>query len=65
MEEIRAVLAAYRLLFDASIDEKTGPEAVFVVDGDAGEIKRRLCALEDGCAMGRLLDIDVIAPDGN
>lgn len=65
IEEIRAVLAAYRLLFDASIDEKTGPEAVFVVEGDAGEIKRRLCALEDGCAMGRLLDIDVIAPDGN
>lgn len=63
-EEIRAVLAAHRLLFDASIDEITGPEAVFVVDGDAREIKRRLCALEDGCALGRLMDIDVIAPDG-
>lgn len=65
MGEIRAVLSSYRLLFDASIDEKTGPEAVFVVDGDAEEIKRRLCALEDGCAMGRLLDIDVIAPGGD
>lgn len=65
MGEIRAVLAAYRLLFDASIDEKTGPEAVFAVEGGAEEIKRRLCALEDGCAMGRLLDIDVIAPGGD
>lgn len=64
MGEIRAVLSAYRILFDAAIDEKTGPEAVFVTQGDAMEIKRRLCALEDGCAMGRLLDIDVIAPDG-
>ena len=65
MDEIRAVLGAYPLLFEASIDEKTGPEAVFVVSGGAKAVKRRLCDLEDGCAMGRLLDIDVIAPDGN
>ena len=65
MGEIRAVLGAYRTLFEASIDEKTGPEAVFAVSGEAQEIKARLCALEDSCALGRLLDIDVIAPDGN
>ena len=64
MERIAAVLAANRVLFRAQISEKTGPEAVFAVSGDAGEIKRRLCALEDGCAMGRLLDIDVIGADG-
>lgn len=64
-EEIRAALGAYPLLFDAAIDEKTGPEAVFVVSADAKDVKHRLCQLEDGCAMGRLLDIDVIAPDGN
>lgn len=64
MEQIRAVLAGSRMVFEADIHEKTGPEAVFVFDGDAGEIKRRLCQLEDGCAMGRLLDIDVIKPDG-
>jgi len=64
MEHIRAVLAGHRVLFEADIHEKTGAEAVFVVQGEAEGIKRRLCALEDGCAMGRLLDVDVIAPNG-
>lgn len=64
MEQIRAVLAGAKMLFEADIHEKTGPEAVFVFSGDAQEIKRRLCLLEDSCAMGRLLDIDVIKPDG-
>lgn len=61
--QIAAVLRAEHMLFDAAISEKTGPEAVFVVQADAYEIKRRLCALEDSCAMGRLLDIDVICAD--
>ncbi|MBR5301323.1 MAG: citrate lyase holo-[Clostridia bacterium] len=64
MENIRAVLAGGKTLFEADIHEKTGPEAVFVFCGDAKEIKRRLCLLEDGQAMGRLLDIDVIQSDG-
>ena len=61
---VRAVLEPYETLFDAEIHEKTGPEAMFCLHGDAQEIKRRLCFLEDGCALGRLLDIDVIASDG-
>lgn len=64
MDQIRAVLGGHEVVFGADIHEKTGPEAVFVVRGDAWEIKRRLCALEDGSALGRLLDIDVIAPEG-
>jgi len=64
MERIRDVLAGHKVLFEADIHEKTGEEAVFVVAGDAKEIKRRLCLLEDGFAMGRLMDIDVIRPDG-
>lgn len=64
MEGIRAVLAGAKTLFSADIHEKTGPEAVFVFSGDASEVKRRLCLLEDGSAMGRLLDIDVIKADG-
>ncbi len=64
MEKIRAVLAGAKMLFEADIHEKTGPEAVFVFSGDAKEVKRRLCLLEDSCAMGRLLDIDVIRTDG-
>lgn len=60
-----AVLAPHEMLFCKDVHGKTGPEAMFAVFADAGEIKRRLCALEDGEAMGRLLDIDVIAPDGH
>lgn len=62
--QIRAILAPQTSCFEAEIHEKTGPEAVFAVRGDAGKIKRRLCALEDGCPMGRLLDIDVLATGG-
>ena len=61
---IEAVLAPQKRLFFAEIHETTGPEAVYAVEGDAREIKRRLCALEDGCAMGRLLDIDVLFGQG-
>ena len=62
--QIAAVLRAHRVVFDAAISEKTGPEAVFAVMADALEVKRRLCMLEDGCAAGRLLDIDVITGEG-
>ena len=64
VSRVKAVLAPYETLFDAAIHEKTGPEAMICVRADAKAVKRRLCALEDGEALGRLLDIDVIAPDG-
>ncbi len=64
-DTVRAVLKPYETLFDREVHEKTGPEAMICVRADALEAKRRLCALEDGEALGRLLDIDVIAPDGN
>ena len=46
---VRAVLEPYETLFDAEIHEKTGPEAMLCLHGDAQEIKRRLCFLEDAC----------------
>lgn len=61
---VRAVLAPHEVLFAHAIHERTGPEALFCVRADAAELKRRLCALEEDCAMGRLLDVDVIGPDG-
>lgn len=63
-ERVRAILAGSRVMLQSETHEKTGAEAFFVVQGEAREIKRRVCVLEDGCAMGRLLDIDVIARDG-
>ena len=61
---VRAVLAPHETLFAHAIHEITGPEALFCVRADAAQLKRRLCALEDGSAMGRLLDVDVIGADG-
>ncbi len=46
------------------VREVTGNEACLVVDGDPTEIKRITAAIEDGSALGRLFDIDVIRPDG-
>ena len=51
-------------LFEASVRPHTGPEGALCVMADARELKRRLCQLEDGEPLGRLLDVDVIGPDG-
>ncbi|MDR3414502.1 MAG: citrate lyase holo-[acyl-carrier protein] synthase [Formivibrio sp.] len=41
----------------------TGPEALYVVNGNAHDLKCGLTELEDQHALGRLWDIDVIGPD--
>ncbi|MBE5776776.1 MAG: citrate lyase holo-[acyl-carrier protein] synthase [Clostridiales bacterium] len=41
----------------------TGPEALWAVNADAGELKKYMCTLEEADPLGRLLDLDVI--DGN
>ena len=57
---VRAVLSPHKMHFAHAIHEKTGCEAIFCVEGDPFEIKRRLCALEDAQPIGRLWDIDVL-----
>ena len=57
---VRAILAPHRTHFAHAIREKTGCEAIFCVEGDPIEIKRRLCALDDGQPIGRLWDVDVL-----
>jgi holo-ACP synthase/triphosphoribosyl-dephospho-CoA synthase len=42
--------------------ESTGPEALHVVDADAGLVKSATIELEDSHALGRLWDLDVIGP---
>ena len=54
--QVKAVLAPYETLFDAAIHEKTGPEAMICVRAEAKAVKKRLCALEDGEELGRLLE---------
>lgn len=47
------------------IHEKTGDELILSAKGDAARIKNLAAAIEEGHPLGRLFDIDVIAPDGN
>jgi holo-ACP synthase len=42
----------------------TGPEALQAVDADPRALKRLLVALEDLHPLGRLWDLDLIAPNG-
>ena len=52
-----SVLRAEEWLFD------TGCEAFRLVRGSAAEVKRAMVGVEQSCPFGRLLDIDVLAPD--
>ena len=66
---ISLILAAladhdFTVLSEQLVLEKTGLEALFPVDGSAGDLKTLMTAIEDGSRLGRLFDIDVIRPDG-
>lgn len=45
-------------------DTPAGPEALYAVEGEPLEVKRACAEIEDQHPLGRLLDIDVISPDG-
>ncbi len=53
-----------KLVKSVFVNRKTGIEALFAVRGDAEKIKIRCMGIEEASPAGRLLDIDVIAPDG-
>lgn len=42
----------------------TGSEAIYVVDAKGASIKKMTCEIEEASGLGRLFDMDVIAPDG-
>lgn len=44
-------------------DLETGYEAFFITDTDVCRAKTAACAIEDGHALGRLMDIDVFTAD--
>lgn len=50
------------VLFFEPVGGPTGPEALYVVDAEALDIKRALVELEDSHPLGRLWDLDVICP---
>lgn len=64
---LRFILGGAGLKVLASVDQgfPTGPEGFRVVDADPIRLKRKLAALEDSHALGRLWDLDVCDADGN
>lgn len=57
--------AKANILHFEEISEKTGNEAMFVLDCDALTAKRAAVLLEDHTEAGRLFDMDVLRPDGS
>ncbi len=66
----RAGVAALRerlaghVVYYKTLDYPTGYEAYFAVDLPPEELKRLLVGLEETHPMGRLMDLDVLRPDG-
>lgn len=55
----------FRTIHREILLDATGLEAFWAVDADVQEIKAPMVSIEDGSALGRLFDIDVIGPDGS
>lgn len=53
------------ILHFEEIHEKTGNEAIYVLDCDALTAKRAAVTVEDHTEAGRLFDMDVLRPDGS
>lgn len=64
LRELQALAAARRwtVLFGEVVWQETGPEALFVLDLDALLLKSSTVELEDQHPLGRLWDLDVVAP---
>lgn len=57
-------VAGVRVLHFEEIHEKTGNEAIFVLDKDPLAVKKLTEEIEDHTTAGRLFDMDVLCPDG-
>lgn len=64
LRELHALYSARKwpLVWHQVFWENTGPEAIHVLDADARVIKLATMDLEDRHSLGRLWDLDVIAP---
>ena len=50
----------WRILFDETVMQQAGPEAIYSVEADDRSLKWRLVKLENSHPLGRLWDFDVI-----
>lgn len=64
LERLECALLAARLdlVHQEEVDEPTGCEALWVVQGDGRTVKELCVELEDRDALGRLFDLDVLDP---
>jgi holo-ACP synthase len=64
--EIVGLLARrdWTVLLEAPLSAPTGPEVLYAVRAEAPALKRDMVALEETHPLGRLWDLDVIAPEG-
>lgn len=56
--------AGARIAAQEEKDEVTGCEGLYVISFPPQDIKKITCAIEEDTPLGRLLDLDVIAPSG-
>lgn len=63
-ELLSAQLAGLPILLQEDRTADTGCELMLVVDADATALKRITAQIEDTFPIGRLFDMDVLAPDG-
>ena len=61
---VEAVEKRFNPVFEETNDLETGFEGFFIVDGQPLEVKRAAAELEDTHPLGRLMDLDVIGPEG-
>ena len=56
--------AGIPVIYFEEIQEKTGNEAIFLLDADSLAAKAITVEIEDHAPVGRLFDMDVLCPDG-
>lgn len=64
LTEIKKRLPGGKLLNSEITQENTGPEAFFLLNTSAREIKEEMAALEESHPLGRIFDIDVLDSGG-
>ena len=57
-------VAGIPVIYFEEIQEKTGNEAIFLLDAEPLAAKRVTTEIEDNSPVGRLFDMDVLCPDG-
>ena len=61
---VKAVQEVFTPVHKELYDRETGFEGFFVVDGALLDVKKACCEIENEHPVGRLMDLDVLEPEG-